>query len=104
MNTHNGPDRARDGWDAEMDAAHTAHLDALGHCDALSPADVVRHEVRHDGQWLMVDPDAPGGVRELTKNEQRLVTEMLVAYQREHQRPARQREAELEIEPGDEIT
>lgn len=100
MDTHTGPDRARDGWDEEMEAAHAAHLDALGHCDALSPEDVVRDE----GRWLMVDLDAPGGVREPTRTEQRLVTEMLVAYQIEHQPPPRQRQAALELEPGDEIT
>ncbi|MBP2371547.1 hypothetical protein [Pseudonocardia parietis] len=45
----------------------------------------------------MVDHAAPGGVRELTDSEQRHLTEMLLAYQVEHQREPDQ----LELAPGD---
>lgn len=93
MDSHAGQDRGRDAWDDEMDAAHTAYLDTLGQCDALTPDDVIRH----DSQWLMVDHAAPGGVRELTDSEQRHLTEMLLAYQVEHQCEPDQ----LELAPGD---
>ncbi|MDN5920333.1 MAG: hypothetical protein L0I76_35420 [Pseudonocardia sp.] len=54
-------DHDEDGWfSSGADAAHTARLEEMAHVNEPTPA---------EPGWLIVDPEAPGGVRALTTAE-----------------------------------
>ncbi|RZT75527.1 hypothetical protein EV383_6268 [Pseudonocardia sediminis] len=66
-----------DGWfSSGADAAHTAWLEEMGHVNDEPPQPGPR--------WLIVDPQAPGGVRELTRAEQDHCSQLVAATAPQH--------------------
>ena len=63
-----------DGWfSSGADATHTAWLEEMGHVNEEP------QPTQAEPSWLMVDPEAPGGVRELTRAEQEHCAQLVTA-------------------------